>query len=307
MNKRSEISDFIELNKPHILALTEFGAPSSVDDGELGYEGYTLYRGDHSDGSGGPGKGAALYVQNSLNHAAIPEFDKVDFDCSAWSIVKLTGDKSLLVGVVYRSPNSTAQNNENLLRLMRKAFTSNFDHVMLCGDFNLPLIEWNLNQCVDSQMSFTSSFLALVEDLGIFQHVKESTRFRGQQNSCLDLVFTNEESMVNEVTELPPLGKSDHICQQWSLIVNEVLFKNTNILRHNYKKANWAEMKKDIASFQLDPNDPPGIMNDKIVAMIKETKAKNIPYCKPRVSKQRLPWMKGAGETTKKSKMAKLE
>ena len=295
MNKRSEISDFIELNKPHILALTEFGAPNSVNDGELGFEGYTLYRGDHSDGSGGPGKGAALYVQNRLNHAAIPEFDNADFNCSAWSIVKLAGDKSLLVGVVYRSPNSSVQNNESLLKLMRKAFTSNFDHVMLCGDFNLPLIEWNLNQCLDSELSFTASFLTVVEDLGVFQHVRESTRFRGQQNSCLDLVFTNEESMVNEVTELPPLGKSDHICQQWSLIVNEVLFKNTNILRHNYKKANWAEMKKDIASFQLDPNDPPGIMNDKIVAMINETKAKNIPYCKPRMSKQRLPWMKGAG------------
>ena len=67
MNKRSEICDFIDLNNPHILALTEFGAPSSVNDGELGIVGYTLYRGDHSDGMGGPGKGAALYVQNKLN------------------------------------------------------------------------------------------------------------------------------------------------------------------------------------------------------------------------------------------------
>ena len=131
MNKRSEISDFIDLNQPHVLALTEFGAPDSVNDGELGFEGYTLYRGNHSDGSGGPGKGAALYVQNRLNHAAIPEFDNVDFDCSAWSVVKLSGDKSLLVGVVYRSPNSSTENNENLLKLMRKAFTSNFDHIML--------------------------------------------------------------------------------------------------------------------------------------------------------------------------------
>ena len=67
MNKRSEISDFLDINKPHILALTEFGAPRSVNDGELGFEGYTLYRGDHSDGSGGPGRGAALYIQNKVN------------------------------------------------------------------------------------------------------------------------------------------------------------------------------------------------------------------------------------------------
>ena len=208
--------------------------------------------------------------------------------------MKLTGNKSLLVGVIYRSPNSHALNNENLLKLLRKAFTSNFNHVMLCGDFNLPLIEWNLNQCLDSELSFSYRFLNEVEDLGIFQHIRRSTRYRGQQNSCLDLVFTNEENMVNEVTELPPLGKSDHICQQWSLIVSETLFKNTNTLRHNYKKANWAEIKKDIARFQFDPNDSPGVMNEKIVTLINESKAKNIPYCNPKVSKHRLPWMKGA-------------
>jgi hypothetical protein len=295
MNKLSEISDFIETNKPHILALTEFGASSSVSDGELNFNDYTLYRGTHSDGSGGPGKGAALYVKNVLNHAAYPQFDNETFDCSAWSMVKIARNKSLLIGVVYRSPNSSAQNNEGLLKLVRKAFTSNCDHVMLCGDFNLPLIDWNLNRCLDTSLSFTSNFLSVVEDLGVFQHVRESTRFRGEQNSCLDLVFTNEESMVCEVNELPPLGKSDHICQQWALIVSETMFKSTNVLRHDYKKANWKDLKKDLATYQFDPNDTPGVMNDKLVTLIKEAKAKHIPYCKQKNNKHRLPWMKGAG------------
>ena len=62
MNKKSEIRNLIDAEKPHILALTEFGASSAIGDGELGVEGYTLYRGNHSDGGGGPGKGVALYV-----------------------------------------------------------------------------------------------------------------------------------------------------------------------------------------------------------------------------------------------------
>ena len=302
MNKRSEISDFIETNQPHVLALTEFGAPSSVSDGELNYEGYTLYRGNHTDGSGGPGKGAALYVKNVLNHAAYPQFDNDTFNCSAWSMIKIARSKSLLIGVVYRSPNSNAQNNDDLVQLVRKAFTSRFDHVLLCGDFNLPLIDWHLKQCLDTRLSFTSSFLATVEDLGIFQHVRESTRFRGEQRSCLDLVFTNEESMVCEVKELPPLGKSDHICQQWELIVNEVMFKNRNVLRRDFKRANWKEMKNDLANYQLDPNDSPEVMNDKLVTLIKETKEKHIPYCKPKKNKHRLPWMKGAGLKCQKNR-----
>ena len=82
MNKKSEIRDLVDAHKPHVLALTEFGAATSVKDNELGIEGYTLYRGDHSDGNGGLGKGVGMYVQDSLNHSACPTLDNGIFDCS---------------------------------------------------------------------------------------------------------------------------------------------------------------------------------------------------------------------------------
>ena len=114
MNKKSEIHDLIDANKPHVLALTEFGAASSVKDNELGIDGYTLYRGDHSDGKGGLGKGVGMYVHNSLNHSACPYFDNIVFDCSTWSVIKLKNNKSLLLGAVYRSPNLNEKNNQKL-------------------------------------------------------------------------------------------------------------------------------------------------------------------------------------------------
>ena len=43
MNKRSEISALIDSHNPLILALTEFGAGTNVNDGELGIQGYSLY------------------------------------------------------------------------------------------------------------------------------------------------------------------------------------------------------------------------------------------------------------------------
>ena len=81
MNKKSEINNLIDLERPHIMALTEFGASESIKDSELGIEGYSLYRGDHSDGAGGLGRGAALYIQDGLNHSACPLFEKVAFNC----------------------------------------------------------------------------------------------------------------------------------------------------------------------------------------------------------------------------------
>ena len=95
MNKRSEITDLIKDEIPHNLALTEFGAATAVTDDELGVNDYTLYRGDHLSGNGGPGRGAAIYIHNSLNHSGCSTLENLPFDCSAWSIVKLSNDKLL--------------------------------------------------------------------------------------------------------------------------------------------------------------------------------------------------------------------
>ena len=294
MNKRSEINDLIDSSKPHILALTEFGASAAVMDSELGVEGYSLYRGNHSDGNGGLGRGAALYMSDSLNHSACPLFDEVAYDCSAWSCVKMSSGKTLLVGVVYRSPNSSEQNNQNLLSILRKASAANYSQVVVCGDFNLPRIDWSTRRSLDSESSFTSRFMEEIEDMSWFQHVRTSTRFRNAQNSCLDLVFSSEEEMIGEVTELPPIGKSDHICQLWEVVVEEVIFKNTASTRRNFKRADWDGMKAELRSFQFEEGDSPSTMNDKLVRFINKLKEKHIPLSKPRSIQHRLPWMRSA-------------
>ena len=292
MNKKSEIRNLIDTEKPHILALTEFGAASAIKDEELGVEGYTLYRGNHSDGGGGPGKGVALYVSNQLNHCASPAMDKSAFDCSAWSLIKLAGNKTLLCGAVYRSPNSNDENNQKLLRLLQVAAAANCEDLLICGDFNFPSIDWSVYQSHDSESAFSSVFVKVVEELAPFQHARNPTQFRGTQNSCLDLVFTNEECMINEIEELPPLGKSDHICQKWRLTVSEALFRNTSIARFNFKRAKWTEVKKEILEHQIETHENTSLMYDKFVAMLAEVKNRHIPKCRPRSNKHCLPWMR---------------
>ena len=294
MNKRSEICQLVDSEKPHILALTEFGAASNVDDGELGIDGYSIYRGNHSSGSGGLGKGVAIYIHDTLNHSACPLFDSVAFDCSVWITVLLSDNKKLLLGTVYRSPNSSDENNERMLSILRTASSAKFDYLLICGDFNLPKIKWDENQCLDSEISFSASFLETVEHLGWFQHARAPTRFRGEQSSCLDLIFTNEESMVEEVLELPPIGKSDHVCQKWQLTVKEAMFRNTTRTRPNYQRANWNNIRRDIKNFSFDQGDQVGTMADKFLARINSTRKENIPPNKPRSTRQRLPWMRGS-------------
>ena len=158
------------------------------------------------------------------------------------------------------------------------------DFLMICGDFNLPMIDWTSHQSRDAENSLSHCFLEIVEDQNWFQHVENSTRFRGSQNSCLDLILTNEENMVNDVQELPPLGKSDHVCQKWKLIVSDPIFKNTTKPRPNYKLANWEAFKADLRLFEFSANDSPNTMNNELVEKIKELEAKHIPLCRPRIA-----------------------
>ena len=303
MNKGSEISGLIDEERPHVLALTEFGAGSAVTDGELGIDGYSLYRGNHSSGGGGLGKGVAIYVANTLNHSACPKFDDLGFDCSTWITVKLSNNKTLLVGVVYRSPNSCDSNNEKLVTMLRRAATVRCDYLTICGDFNLPKIDWKAFQCHDTEGSYSQTFMNMIEEINLSQHATKPTRFRGEQHSCLDLIFTNERGMIDDVGELPPIGKSDHVCQKWELTVSETIFKNTDVRRRNFKKADWENIRKDLMSFKVEPEDSPSIANDKLVALIDDSKTKNVPYCQPRSVKHRLPWMRNSG--IKKQRVAK--
>ena len=58
----------------------------------------------------------------------------------------------------------------------------------------------------------------MVDDLFLFQHVTEPTRFRQDDTpSFLDLVFTNEQDMINNLLYSPPLGNSDHVCIEFDL------------------------------------------------------------------------------------------
>ena len=109
--------------------------------------------------------------------------------------------------------------------------------------------------------------------------------------------------MFEEVEELPPIGKSDHVCQRWELVVSEIHFRNTAKQRRNFKKADWDTIKNDLRSFKTLPGDSPGKMNDKLVELIDDTKSRNIPHCRPRSTKYRLPWMKNA--SIKKQRAAK--
>src|SRR5664279_658979 len=78
------------------------------------------------------------------------------------------------------------------------------------GDFNFPNINWDT---LDSDLS-SGRFRDLILDNYLVQHVKQPTR----DTNILDLVFTSDFNMVDNVDVIEHLGNSDHNILTWKLI-----------------------------------------------------------------------------------------
>ena len=90
-------------------------------------------------------------------------------------------------------------------------------------------------------------FLNIIQEQVLHQKVQFATRHRDNQlSSLLDLVFSNEDNMIDYIDHTAPLGKSDHDCLVWTyLCYSENIYSDEvtgTVL--NYKKANLKKLRQ---------------------------------------------------------------
>jgi len=214
-----------------VIAVVETHVGGSIHDAEISLDGYKLYRLDRQGRQGG---GLALYVSNRWKSCLCADMMQQGFNESLWCTVS-TNQGSLLVGVCYRCPTSDGINNGKLLDLLDLAADyRRCSNVMIMGDFNYPSIDFMDQSVSEGRASDASNFYDKCQDLCLFQHVHEPTRFRaGQRPSCLDYLFTDEENLIQKLHYLSPLGKSDHVTLRWEITVH------TQELISHLKKLNY--------------------------------------------------------------------
>ena len=105
----------------------------------------------------------------------------------------------LLIGVVYRSPNSTSANDQILFDIVNIA--SNHETIIM-GDFNYPDISW----ANDVSGTKGRDFHGLLQDTFLHQHVLFPTR----GDNILDLVVSSDPDIIRDVIGLGKIGGSDH-------------------------------------------------------------------------------------------------
>ena len=292
MNKRLELEATIDVNNPDVILVTEY-APKNCTvqtaDSELQIEGYSLFTNSQKCK-----RGVLIYARTGLGASPSVVSDMCAFDESCWCEISLANNDRLLLGCIYRSPNSPNENNDQMRKDLTEITNSkSYSHILICGDFNYPGINWEKETSTSKR---EKEFIETSRDCFLYQNVTQPTHFRpNQQENTLDLIFTNEEGMISKIAHNAPLGKSHHSALTFSL---ECYKQKTKFIpSYIYKKANFNEMRTTLKTTnwveKLDAStceEAWKIFSDKL----EEVTAKSVPKTKPPSNKtksKKPPWM----------------
>ena len=245
MNKRRELKTQLddEVHRPLIIGITEVLPKNSryaVDQIELQLTDYDLFTNIDNNTNG---RGICLYIHSSLNATSYKFTQAVNFQEVVWASVQLGSKEKLIIGCMYRSPNSDNNNNAQLCQLFSSLNPTASNQMLLMGDFNFPKVNWVDCTCSCSIDSIEYSFLESTRDSFLTQMVHEPTRFRpGQEPNILDLIWTSDTSLVDDLQHKAPLGASDHCTLSWSILRKPVPHTSTSI-KKLYDKGNYDRMK----------------------------------------------------------------
>ena len=186
-------------------------------------------------------RGTVIYVNKRLKaqQIVLQNDDTVE---SVWCEIPLSNQSKLLVGTVYRSPNSTEENNTALNKLISN-ITTRRSQVLMMGDFNLPEINWDDLTAPGRGDNKANTFLNTIRDTFMFQHVKSPTHYRGDQDSTLiDLIFTSEEGSIKNLQHSSPLGKSHHHCLTFQLTIQTSKPTKEKQSKYAYLRGDYQKM-----------------------------------------------------------------
>ncbi len=124
----------------------------------------------------------------------------------------------------------------------------NYAHIAINGDFNYPGIECENLSTHQGIGEMGYELIETVRDCFLYQHVHEVTRGRSENEpSLLDLVFSNEEGMISDLTlEDSLLGKSDHSMIFYNFVVHNIESASVKTL-YKFNKADWEKRRKNCA------------------------------------------------------------
>ena len=177
----------------------------------------------------------------------------IQFDEYLLAEVILPDKVSPTLGGIYRSPSANKAVSTKLLTdFIQRVCDAQPSHLLLVGNFNYSDINWKSLTINDSSSPQPyEEFLEVISSCALYQHVSEPTRYKqGVAPSLLDLMITNKEGMISNLSYLPLLGKSDHLCLQFSF--NLVLPDVSDYVKFNLSAGNYDTLRSEVANINCE-------------------------------------------------------
>ena len=291
-NKKDELCFLLADDPVDIIVITEVIPKAqvySLQESALNINGYSVVSnfGFSEENLGASGKrGILIYTAKDLRVTEVKM--RTEYEEQIWIQIEALGQYNILLGCVYRSPNSSSENSQALLALLREvASNPKFNQVVVMGDVNIGKIDWESWTVQPGATSLSQDFLECVEDCFLTQHVHEPTRYRvGNEPSILDLIMTSEEDTLSDLDYYPGLGRSDHCCLRFK--INITTYRKSKQSRYNFHmgkydiakgklmRIKWEEDMRD-----LSVEEACILFSEKIRSVMEETIPKHRDKAKP--------------------------
>lgn len=239
MNKKRELRLLVAEKNPDIICVSEFLPKFSkpITRPEFALVGY-----DDFSNLTTAKRGVLIYVRKNLK--ACKTIDIIDeFDENVWCDVK-TNNGRMLVGCVYRSPNSPKENNDKMCTALSKiAMNTSATQTVVVGDINLSDLQWKGSDRSASSKSL--KFVDTFKESFLTQHVDQPTHFRPDcQPTTIDLVLTSHDEVISDICYEAPLGKSHHLTLSFDVDCSTT--KGATVKRPNYNAADYNKMRTEL-------------------------------------------------------------
>ena len=190
-----------------IFGLVETHLTENIRDAEVKIEGYSIYRRDRAAGI--KKGGAAIYIkENCLGPVEV--LSSGSTGALEWITINIW-ERKILFSCVYRPPTCPTADFEQYLEALKRDIERTsppLPNIVIAGDFNFPIVDWasrEIHGGAEYSQRQAELLLNLMNDEILEQYVVEPTR----GNNILDLIITNNEDMISEITTAETI-MSDH-------------------------------------------------------------------------------------------------
>ena len=143
LNKQNELLLILDASCHDDVVITEVLPKNSrlcVSKSDFYLDRYQLFRiSDFYEAS----RGISIYVRSYLSATIDTNLTCGGFHEFLWLCISLMKEESLLLCCIYRSPSSSASNNDNFIDLLSNVGEDKASHKVILGDFNWRRIQWN--------------------------------------------------------------------------------------------------------------------------------------------------------------------